>query len=343
MSNRDKPTLPPPNRASSASSLAGRLTAQQSSLIKAFVTSDRGFLNHSYYLDPVTRRRTALALEPGELSRFTAAWAVEPVACIQFFNEAIGELHDESRFARYIDAAVDLEQRMDRETFRSVELRIHRGIPSYFMDGYTDMGLLSTPAARPAREKIKVSKIDVRDKLAEAKRLAVLGGTAAETLLVRYYEIVRRDLVFDDPSVASISAESGDSSVSLSRYFERGVGVCRHLAITYQLYLQEAGIASRLVKGNLRLFGLKGRHAWNVAFILGRVAVIDVTLPDLKGPFIITAGSQEEAYRLAATKDRSYVATPDDNNHYKIAPVDGGTLLASEVLESYGSSAGARL
>ncbi len=92
MFKRDRPTLPPRNRPAPGTGLLGRLTAQQTSLVKAHASADTRFLNRSYYVEYGSRRRTAFELGANDLSRFAAAWTVEPVACIRFLNEAVASL-----------------------------------------------------------------------------------------------------------------------------------------------------------------------------------------------------------------------------------------------------------
>jgi hypothetical protein len=73
-----------------------------------------------------------------------------------------------------------------------------------------------------------------------------------------------------------------------------------------------------VVKGTLRLFGIKGRHAWNLVWLAGRVALVDASLPDRSGPLILLGASQEEVYRLATERDRVYSPTADEQNHFKL-------------------------
>jgi transglutaminase/protease-like cytokinesis protein 3 len=96
------------------------------------------------------------------------------------------------------------------------------------------------------------------------------------------------------------------------------LGVCRHLSIFFQLYVQEAGIDCRVVKGNLKFYIFKGRHAWNLVSIDKRVVLVDVTHPNGDQPFILSGASEEEVYRRAEEDSRSYEATPDEQNYYKI-------------------------
>jgi hypothetical protein len=129
---------------------------------------------------------------------------------------------------------------------------------------------------------------------------------------------VRGDIEFDERGVESLSREYGNESIVLSEYLDKGMGVCRHLSIFYQLYLQEAGIDSQVVKGNLRFYVFSGRHAWNVVEIDDQKALVDVTHPNVNQPFILLGTPEVEVYERAKEYDRNYVATPDENNFYKI-------------------------
>ena len=214
-------------------------------------------------------------------------------------------------------AAVDLEVVMDRQCRTGPNGRVYQGIPGYLMNGYTDMGSLSSVTERSGREKIKVDKERVRRRLVACRRRAVSDGQGEE-LLAHYYAAVRRDIKFNEPGVEKLLREYGDQSIALSRYLDLGLGVCRHVSIFFQLYLQEAGIDSRLVKGNLKFFVFTGRHAWNLAWLGDRVALVDVTHPGVNKPFIVWGNTLEEVYERAAGMSRTYAATPNDQNHFKI-------------------------
>jgi hypothetical protein len=307
---------------------AGQLTPQQVSLIRAVVLNRGDYLQRSFFHDPATGRRTAHSLEGEEWSRFVAGWSVEPIACIRAVNRAISGLRTPARIRRYLEAAVELETLMDRGTLRAPEARVHSGIPTYLMDGYTDMGRNPSRTDRRGREKIKVDKERLRSWLVETRWRALAFESSPEELLAQFYARVRRSLAFDESRVKDISSEWRERSVNLSRFLDDGVGLCRHHSILYQLCLQEAAIPGRVVKGSLHVFGLEGRHAWNLAWHGGRVALIDVTLPTREGPMIVLGGSVEEVYRIANREERRYVPTPDRQNHYKIgAPLDGDLPL----------------
>jgi hypothetical protein len=294
-----------------------RLTAQQASLARSVALGDDDYLGHSYYEDPASGKRIAYELERTELAEFSSSWKSEPVGCIRAMNRAIGRISEPARKERYVRAAVDLEILMDRQSRTGPTDRVYQGIPGYLMNGYTDMGSVSSVTERNGREKIKVDKEHVRGRLVACKRRRVTTG-AVEDLLAQYYGAVRRDIKFNERGVDKLLQEYGDQSIALSKYLDMGLGVCRHLSIFYQLYLQEAGIESRLVKGDLKFYVFSGRHAWNLAQVGKRVALVDVTHPNPHEPFIVWGTSEAEVYKRAAVMSRSYSPTPNDQNHFKI-------------------------
>ena len=297
--------------------LMDRLSAQQSSLARSVALMDAEYLSHSYYLDPKTGKRIAHELEPNELAGFVASWGVAPMECIRAMNQAIATIPDSGRRNRYVQAAVELEILMDQKSWLN-DGRVYRGIPEYLMHGYTDMGTQASPTERAGREKIKVDKVRMTTRLAECKRRGVAQGLDRDRLLAWYYDCVRRDIEFNESGVEKLSRDFGNESIVLSEYLEKGLGVCQHLSIFFQLYLQEAGIDCRLVKGNLRFYIFKGRHAWNLVRFRDRVVLVDVTHPNVTEPFMVSGSSEEEVYEQATAHSRSYDRTPDEQNHYKI-------------------------
>ena len=299
---------------------AGWLTAQQESLVRAVALNRADYLQRSYYRDPATGERIAHSLEEDEWSRFAAGWAVEPIACIGAVNRAIAGLRTPARITRYLEAAIDLETSMDRRTLGVPQGRVFSGIPGYIMDGYTDMGRDASCTVRCGREKIRVDKELLKPWLVESRWRALANERSPEKLLAEFYDSVRRRLSYDESRVKDLSCDWAEKSINLSRFLDDGIGLCRHMSILYHLCLQEAAIPGRVVKGSFRFFGIEGRHAWNLAWLEGRVALIDVTLPGRRGPLIVMGASQEEVYRVANQGERRYVPTPDEQNHYKIGP-----------------------
>ncbi len=297
--------------------LMERLTAQQASLVRSVALVDPGYLDRSYYMDPRSGKRIAHELEPSELADFLTSWAVAPMEVTRSMNSAITRLPESSRKERYVRAAVDLETLMDQQVWVE-DGKVYRGIPDYLMHGYTDMGTHSSPTERAGREKIKIDKIRLAARLSECKKRGVSEVNENEPLLAWYYNSVRRDIEFNEVGVEKLSRDFGNESIVLSEYLEKGLGVCRHLSIFFQLYLQEAGIDCRVVKGNLKFYIFKGRHAWNLVNIDGRVLLVDVTHPNGDHPFILSGANEDEVYRQAEADSRSYEATPDEQNYYKI-------------------------
>jgi transglutaminase-like putative cysteine protease len=248
---------------------------------------------------------------------------VEPIACIGAVNRAIAGLQIPARITRYLEAAVDLETSMDRKALGVPQGRVFSGIPGYIMDGYTDMGRDASCTVRCSREKIRVDKELLKPWLVESRWRALAYERSPEKLLAEFYDSVRRRLSYDESRVKDLSCDWAEKSINLSRFLDDGIGLCRHMSILYHLCLQEAAIPARVVKGSFRFFGIEGRHAWNLAWLEGRVALIDVTLPGRRGPLIVMGASQEEVYRVANQGERRYEPTPDEQNHYKIgAPAE---------------------
>jgi Transglutaminase-like superfamily len=301
----------------------GSLTAQQLSLVRAVALNRTDYLEHSYYRDAATGKRMAHSVTDAEWARFAATWATEPVACIGAVNRVIAALRGPARIGRYLEAAVDLETLMDRGTMRTPQGRVFLGIPGYIMDGYTDMGGNASPTARRGREKIRIDKERLKPWLVQARSRALAHDLGPERLLAGFYDSVRHTLRYDEPRVRELSSGRASTSINMSRFLDEGIGLCRHMSILYQLCLQEAAIPGRVVKGSLRICGVEGRHAWNLAWVGGHVAFVDVAAPSRHGPMIVIGASQEEAYRLANQGDRRYVATPDGDNHYKIGRSPG--------------------
>ncbi len=98
---------------------------------------------------------------------------------------------------------------------------------------------------------------------------------------------------------------------------ERSVS-CRHLTILCQLRLQEAGIASKMVKGKLHLYSLKLKHAWNMVQEGKRFALVDAAFGEEKDPFVLVGNDPAEVYKRAAEISRVYTPSPDSFHRYEI-------------------------
>lgn len=263
-----------------------------------------------------------MRLEPREVANFRSNWERRPVGCIRSMNRAIATVGEPTRSVRYLLAAFDLEILMDR-----VDVPVPRrdlvGIPGYLKDGYTDLGFFPV---RNRREKILVDKERLSRQLVSCKRQAIeeLGEARAsaellETHLRELGSTLRESVGYHE---GDATRRDSEETVLLSDCVERRAVQARHLSILMQLRLQECGISSRLVKGVMRLFGLKGRHAWNIVDHGELVALVDVTFAEDDGPLVIVGRSHAELYQRAGDLNRVYTPSPDTANHYEIrAPV----------------------
>lgn len=305
---RDRtPSLPAPSE----------LTAQQANLVRAVLRDDTSYLNRPHERHPTTGGRAVVALESAEIARFAHAWGGSPVRCLKLMNGAIARL-SAARAPRYLDAAVDLEIRMDREDGH-VAAGDFVGIPAYIVDGYTDLG--SMPG-RSNREEIVVDKKGLSAELRAWKESSV-SHLAEESLEASLADRLRATATALRESLGyreeRFGSSRGAGTVMLSDCLQRRAVSYRHLALLMQLMLQEQGLGSRVVKGVLRLYGLKGRHAWNIVSEGDRLALVDATFADGDAPFVAVGASLGEVYARALERARHYSASPDEANHYRVA------------------------
>lgn len=298
-----------------AKNLRVALNAQQTNLVRSVLRDEAHYLNHSHRLHPQTGIKTVMRLVPEELARFRSAWEKRPVDCIGSMNRAIASVREPPRSVRYLHAAFDLEILMDRSS-PSVTSRDLVGIPAYLKDGYTDLG------SSQRREKILVDKERLSPVLVSCKQRAIeelsesrVSVELLETHLRELGSTLRESVGYRE---GEPGARASEETVLLSDCVERREVACRHLSILMQLRLQECGISSRLTKGVLRLFGLKGRHAWNVVHHGGSVALVDVTFADDDGPLVLVGTEIGEVYRRATERNRGYCPSPDTANHYRL-------------------------
>ena len=294
------------------------ITAQQTNLVRTVLSGSEDFLLRPCDRDPESGRRRIAPLGNNEVQRFEVVWAEKPIECIRSMNRAIQRVDEPARFARYLRAAVDLELVMDREGARTND-RDHLGIPAYVTDGYTDLGFHPSIDGRRTRERIYVDKRGLRPQLLESKHegVATLGQREAfGHCLAKLGQSLRDSVGFEE---GRRHPHSDDETVLLSDRVEKRAVAARELAILFQLRMQEAGISSRIVKGVIRLYGLKARHAWNVAFEGGVCALVDTALAEDEGPFVLVGENLQKLYQQAAERYfRVYCPSPDSFHCYRV-------------------------
>lgn len=304
------------------------LTAQQINLVRTVLDRAHRF-DRPPLLDPTCRRKTVSPLEGDEFARFRSVWSAAPVACIRAMNRAIRRITEPRRRSRYLEAALDLEILMDREERPSLAGRDLVGMPSYLVDGYTDLGAHASVDPLRQSERIFVDKERLRLELLTSRRQAIEGfpgrESGRELFEMALFEVarsLRTSLGYDETQ--SKRRRDGDTVMLSDSVAERTVN-CRHLAILLQLFLQEAGVQSRLANGILRLFGLKLRHNWNVAQEGKLFAIVDATFAENSGPLVLSGESLDEIYQRAEKLHRFYCPGPESFHRYQIRDVDERT------------------
>lgn len=89
------------------------------------------------------------------------------------------------------------------------------------------------------------------------------------------------DISGDAQKAVKRSEHLGNSAAGeerlLGKIFEHGAAVCRHKALMFKILADEAGIKTRILRGNMIDFGGVGRHVWNeVKLKDGRKILIDI-------------------------------------------------------------------
>jgi hypothetical protein len=242
-------------------------------------------------------------------------------------NRAIGRVTEPRRRSRYLEAALDLEILMDRVERKKLTGKDLAGIPSYLVDGYTDLGVHASVDRLRRSERIFVDKERLRVELLTSRLQAIDGFPGRESprelfenSLVEIARSLRTSLGYDETQP---KGRRDDDTVMLSDSVAQRTVNCRHMAILLQLMLQEAGIHSRLANGMLRLFGLKLGHTWNVAREGELFAIVDATFAENSGPLVLSGASLDEIYERAAKLHRTYCPGPESFHRYEIRDVDG--------------------
>jgi len=172
------------------------------------------------------------------------------------------------------------------------------------------------------RERIVVDKKGLRSGLFSSKRRAVESMSRLRQSSDGFADVLRElgvslrnELGYDE---GESRASSSDDTMPLSASVERKNVTCRHLAILYQLRLQEAGISSRMEKGALRLFSLKMRHAWNLAREGNVFALIDVAFAEDNVHLVIVGKTPTDVYEKATEHHHIYCPSPESCHRYQI-------------------------
>ena len=212
-----------------------------------------------------------------EYLKFKTVYATNPLEAIRRMNSAIAVCETDEKKKRYCDECVSLESAVEREIIEArgfrydVETETRMGIPSFLLDGFVDMGYYGNDMWR-TREKILVDKKKLGKHLAYAKAMSIMFPEKSIAVAAR---IVVDAMNFNTGLALRFAEEKDFGIIGLNEFLEEEIGVCRHFDLSYQLFAQEAGIESRIVKGELGKKPNDHLHAWNMAEKGGKSVLVD--------------------------------------------------------------------
>ncbi|MDI6737718.1 MAG: transglutaminase-like domain-containing protein [Nanoarchaeota archaeon] len=267
-------------------------------------------------------------LSEEEYSKFKTLYSANPLLAIQRMNSAIAAIGSEDAKKRYCDECVSLESAVEREIIESrgmrygIETETRRGLPYFLFDGFVDMGYYSNEMNR-TREKLLVDKKKLAKHLACAKAMSIMFPERSEAVMAR---MVAGRINYDKDIAERFVEEKDFGLIGLNEFLEEQIGVCRHFAMLYQLFAQEAGIESRIVKGYLGKRPDGGLHAWNMAHRDKNCFLVDTSgsyLQDNKDGSItrcimfIQDSYEGRCYRKARAYGKQYRRHERNRNFYK--------------------------
>lgn len=171
-------------------------------------------------------------------------------------------------------------------------------------------------------ERVKAKHADITDPLQRAAKLCDEVRTAlpVDNLNPRHPLLS-----------ATLATGTGDQIVKLGDFISAGVGVCRHQAILLQLALQDAGVASEVVYGEVRQIDLhdgeviqQNPHAW-----------VQVQAP--QGSFAFDSRVGPQGHRVRAGKP--FVRPGGElilKSEHRYEPQGGGALNGPRALDEAG-------
>ncbi len=200
-------------------------------------------------------------LTKADLKRAVQDHAYNPIRTHKLIKYNIRSLKDQERARAHIEAATDLEILLDRLAFQE-NTTPTKGIPEYIMDGYTDMGQLEDNDDRrfndwgEYREKFRIEKDKIRNRIELIRKKAIERG--GDELLEYIADFILKIMPYDSTKVQAAAKAAGSKTIIMND--DVNFGVCSHYAVMAQIFLQAAGIRSKVEKGIF--FG--NRHAWNL-------------------------------------------------------------------------------
>jgi hypothetical protein len=205
-------------------------------------------------------------LDPSEMQVLVLKFRQDPVYALAILRDTIKARVPLSERSEYVKASVALECILDSAIWKP-DGAVQTGMPTYLMHNFYDLG-------HSDRERSRVDKFRLFGMLVDIRRKVIDAGDEGQDKAV-YVSKVAKDI--HDTVKYDLSVGDGmvNQTIMVGDYYDNGKGVCRHHAALFSLFMQEAGIVSRLIKGRFGYFG--GRHAANLVRIAREWNFLDVT------------------------------------------------------------------
>lgn len=193
-------------------------------------------------------------------------------------DDKLSKSERKARLNRYFEAYTNLTLKLDHKAFPGNDI-VQRGMPSYIPDGFIDMGSEPSkdPLRRWGRDQIRVDKAAVynkhRDFLLQvfSHDWSGVDSTSQKTQITKQLLLLVYKSMPYDKAIAD-----GAGSCDVINLHEMDTGVCRHLALNFQVLAQACGLTSRYIKCHVD----GGRHAANAVRINHNWHLVDPTIPD---------------------------------------------------------------
>ncbi|HII15906.1 MAG TPA: hypothetical protein HA362_06355 [Nanoarchaeota archaeon] len=271
----------------------------------------------------------AADLSEGTFEEFIGLYKENPIEAIRGMNSAIALVEDGNRERLLCEDCVSLEILTERGIVAGMrgmyggESIVQRGIPCFgytgffVYDGLIDLGTFRDEHNRP-REKILVDKRKLRKQLVQAKLNSINFPGYREGIAA---QMVIQQMCYDKDAVDEFSKSRSNGLIGLDEFVKKKFGICRHFALMYQLFAQEAGIESSIVRGEFGSGNIAPWHAWNTAR-KGRMHVlIDTTgsiierrEEDTKRERILQIEAETESKCRKIAKEHGKIYTPHSDN-----------------------------
>lgn len=232
-------------------------------------------------------------LDEDAYSRLVAEFSQDPKDSLAFARESLLAISKDDRLTegqksarldRYLDAYTDLTVKLDHDAFPPSD-GVRVGVPDYIPDGFVDMGSdSSTEVSARGREMVKVDKAAIFDRYKPLLKDIFSHDYEGHSSDEKKQQMISKLYwgVYGEINYNKGRADQMKGIVNLGDISE---GVCRHIALTFQVLAQATGLTSRLLKCDTAIEDESGRvqggrHAANMVRVNYKWYIVDPTNPD---------------------------------------------------------------